>query len=169
MKSTLALLLIIGPASAFVIPSKTFGSTKLFSAETEDAAIVSPFDDSQDFAAYKRADPVELLDGPLDLTWENVEAVLDEMRPYLIQDGGNVAIKEIDGPVVRLELQVSHPSARQISGDKYAKHILTLSPLPGSLWNMPVIDANYENGFGTKIARAHPGNSGSGSEHARGA
>ena len=32
--------------------------------------------------------------------------VLDEMRPFLIQDGGNVAIKEIDGPVVRLELQV---------------------------------------------------------------
>jgi len=27
------------------------------------------------------------------------------MRPYLIQDGGNVAIQEIDGPVVRLELQ----------------------------------------------------------------
>jgi len=31
--------------------------------------------------------------------------VLEEMRPYLIQDGGNVAIAEIDGPVVRLELQ----------------------------------------------------------------
>jgi Fe-S cluster biogenesis protein NfuA len=43
--------------------------------------------------------------GPLDLTWENVELVLDDMRPYLIQDGGNVAITEIDGPVVRLELQ----------------------------------------------------------------
>ena len=33
--------------------------------------------------------------------------VLDEMRPFLIQDGGNVAVSEIDGPVVRLELQVS--------------------------------------------------------------
>ncbi|KAL3777963.1 hypothetical protein ACHAW5_003397 [Stephanodiscus triporus] len=31
--------------------------------------------------------------------------VLEEMRPYLLQDGGNVAISEIDGPVVRLELQ----------------------------------------------------------------
>ena len=41
----------------------------------------------------------------LELTWDNVEAVLEEMRPYLIQDGGNVAITEIDGPVVRLELQ----------------------------------------------------------------
>uniref|UniRef100_A0A7S1V170 NIF system FeS cluster assembly NifU C-terminal domain-containing protein n=1 Tax=Grammatophora oceanica TaxID=210454 RepID=A0A7S1V170_9STRA len=43
--------------------------------------------------------------GPLDLTWENVEMVLDSMREYLIADGGNVIIKEIDGPVVRLELQ----------------------------------------------------------------
>ena len=122
MKSTLALLLTIGPASAFVIPAKTFGVSKLFSAETEDAAIVSPFDDTQDFTAYKRTDPVELIDGPLDLTWENVEAVLDEMRPYLIADGGNVAIKEIDGPVVRLQLEVSYPSARQISGDNSFKH-----------------------------------------------
>ena len=44
-------------------------------------------------------------DIPLDLTWDNVDMVLEEMRPYLIQDGGNVAISEIDGPVVRLELQ----------------------------------------------------------------
>lgn len=44
-------------------------------------------------------------DEPLDLTWENVDMVLEEMRPYLLQDGGNVAISEIDGPVVRLELQ----------------------------------------------------------------
>merc|ERR1712183_627886 len=29
----------------------------------------------------------------------------EEMRPYLLQDGGDVAISEIDGPVVRLELQ----------------------------------------------------------------
>ena len=43
--------------------------------------------------------------GPLELTEENVELVLDGMRPFLIQDGGNVALTEIDGPVVRLELQ----------------------------------------------------------------
>ncbi|GMH52625.1 hypothetical protein TrRE_jg13046 [Triparma retinervis] len=44
------------------------------------------------------------LEGPLDLTLGNVEAVLDEMRPYLISDGGNVKVNEIDGPIVRLEL-----------------------------------------------------------------
>jgi len=36
---------------------------------------------------------------------ENVELVLDEMRPYLIVDGGNVAVRSIDGGVVQLELQ----------------------------------------------------------------
>ena len=42
----------------------------------------------------------------LELTYENVDLVLEEMRPYLIQDGGNVRIDEIDGPVVRLQLEV---------------------------------------------------------------
>lgn len=41
----------------------------------------------------------------LSLTAENVESVLDEVRPYLIADGGNVALHEIDGNVVRLKLQ----------------------------------------------------------------
>ncbi|DBB18481.1 hypothetical protein WJX82_009960 [Trebouxia sp. C0006] len=41
----------------------------------------------------------------LELTTENVEAVLDEIRPYLISDGGNVELSEIDGPVVYLKLQ----------------------------------------------------------------
>ncbi|KAK9214181.1 hypothetical protein WN944_006169 [Citrus x changshan-huyou] len=41
----------------------------------------------------------------LPLTAENIESVLDEIRPYLISDGGNVALHEIDGNVVRLKLQ----------------------------------------------------------------
>jgi len=41
----------------------------------------------------------------LALTTENVEAVLDEMRPYLMSDGGNVELVEIDGAVVKLKLQ----------------------------------------------------------------
>ena len=41
----------------------------------------------------------------LALTEENVEQVLDEMRPYLMADGGNVRLVEIDGPIVKLELQ----------------------------------------------------------------
>jgi Fe-S cluster biogenesis protein NfuA len=41
----------------------------------------------------------------LALTRENVEQVLDEMRPYLISDGGNVELVEIEGPVLKLRLQ----------------------------------------------------------------
>jgi len=41
----------------------------------------------------------------LTLTPDNVEQVLDEMRPYLMADGGNVELVEIDGPVVKVRLQ----------------------------------------------------------------
>lgn len=41
----------------------------------------------------------------LPLTAENIESVLDEIRPYLIADGGNVALHKIDGNVVKLKLQ----------------------------------------------------------------
>lgn len=40
----------------------------------------------------------------LTLTSENVETVLDELRPYLMADGGNVELVEIEGPVVKLKL-----------------------------------------------------------------
>lgn len=39
------------------------------------------------------------------LTPDNVETVLDEMRPYLMADGGNVELVEIEGPIVKLRLQ----------------------------------------------------------------
>ncbi|MBW4553785.1 MAG: NifU family protein [Aphanocapsa sp. GSE-SYN-MK-11-07L] len=41
----------------------------------------------------------------LELNAANVEAVLDELRPYLISDGGNVELVELEGPVVKLRLQ----------------------------------------------------------------
>lgn len=40
----------------------------------------------------------------LELTGENVEIVLDEVRPYLQADGGDVELVEIDGLVVKLRL-----------------------------------------------------------------
>ena len=70
--------------------------------------IVSPFDNAEESDSAGTATYTSLgsEDEPLDLTWDNVDLVLEEMRPYLLQDGGNVAISEIDGPIVRLELQV---------------------------------------------------------------
>ncbi len=41
----------------------------------------------------------------LELNPANVETVLDELRPYLMADGGNVELVDIEGPVVQLRLQ----------------------------------------------------------------
>jgi len=41
----------------------------------------------------------------LALTTDNVEQVLNDLRPYLMADGGNVELVEIDGPTVKLRLQ----------------------------------------------------------------
>lgn len=61
--------------------------------------MVSPFDEGG--SAGARGKP------KLPLTWENVEMVLDELRPYLRNDGGDCKIDDIDGPIVKLELQGS--------------------------------------------------------------
>ena len=42
---------------------------------------------------------------PRALTLANVERALDELRPYLMADGGNVEVVEIDGPIVKVRLQ----------------------------------------------------------------
>ena len=44
-------------------------------------------------------------DDPRALTLANVERALDEVRPYLMADGGNVEVVEIDGPIVKVRLQ----------------------------------------------------------------
>lgn len=66
------------------------------SPSAEETEMHSPFESSEEASGEKPKLP---------LTWENVEAVLDELRPYLQSDGGDCSIVEIDGPVVRLELQ----------------------------------------------------------------
>jgi len=90
-----------------VLPSRRTLTT--ITTKLAESTIVSPFgsestnDEITSTAPEKNG--TESIEGPLDLTWDNVELVLDTMRDFLIQDGGNVAISEIDGPVVRLELQ----------------------------------------------------------------
>jgi hypothetical protein len=99
-----ALFFFASSASAFVVPIHQARSATFLRLSD----IVSPFDNtSDDGGAVATSEPVVDDKGPLELTWENVELVLDGMRHFLIQDGGNVIISEIDGPVVRLELQVS--------------------------------------------------------------
>jgi hypothetical protein len=116
--STLALVLALaaGTTSAF-LPSRQSLHSPAFLASTGTPAvalreqIVSPFDESgaaTEAAAAGESSTATAVagPGPYDLTWDNVELVLDGMRDFLIQDGGNVKIVEIDGPVVRLELVV---------------------------------------------------------------
>lgn len=46
-----------------------------------------------------------MMQDTLELNPVNVEKVLDELRPYLMADGGNVELVELEGPIVRLRLQ----------------------------------------------------------------
>lgn len=60
--------------------------------------------DQVDPAPVAAADAEGELD-PRALTLANVERALDELRPYLMADGGNVEVVEIDGPIVKVRLQ----------------------------------------------------------------
>lgn len=69
----------------------------LASSETK----VSPFLDESTFSGEYHVNPqnVAATDGAgpvLDLTVKNVDSVLDEVRPYLISDGGDVSVVAVD-------------------------------------------------------------------------
>jgi len=107
------------PAAPFTLAARPAGHTKRtgraaqpllqFSEDGDDeeyeravaehaGEVVSPFADAA-------AGSGSAGDGPLPLTLENVDLVLEDMRPYLLADGGNVAVRDIEGGVVYLELQ----------------------------------------------------------------
>ncbi len=49
--------------------------------------------------------PIPMTMDTMALTKDNVEKVLDEVRPFLLADGGNVEVVELDGPIVKVRLQ----------------------------------------------------------------
>lgn len=53
--------------------------------------VVSPFDPTSESATATGSGKEELV-----LNMENVDKVLEEVRPYLIADGGNVAVEDVD-------------------------------------------------------------------------
>ncbi|GJP34671.1 hypothetical protein CLOM_g19084 [Closterium sp. NIES-68] len=77
-------------ASPLTRNAEIIGDQRYFRREPTAAALASQGDVSTD---------------GLELTEENVEKVLDEVRPYLMADGGNVELYDIDGLVVKLRLQ----------------------------------------------------------------
>jgi Fe-S cluster biogenesis protein NfuA len=68
---------------------------------TTDTAALDP--SAVDAAGASDAAAAEV--DPRALTLANVERALDELRPYLMADGGNVEVVEIDGPIVKVRLQ----------------------------------------------------------------
>ncbi|KAL3531551.1 hypothetical protein ACH5RR_010873 [Cinchona calisaya] len=62
---------------------------------------------------YKKKTPITFASGSpglysadqFELTRENVDLVLEDVRPYLIADGGNVDVVSVDNGVVSLQLQ----------------------------------------------------------------
>lgn len=44
----------------------------------------------------------------VEMTIDSVDAALEEVRPYLIADGGNVTVAAVEAGVVMLQLEVRH-------------------------------------------------------------
>jgi Fe-S cluster biogenesis protein NfuA len=59
-------------------------------AVSSSAEIVSPFDES------KESTNIATAHAPKEFTKEAVDKVLEEVRPYLISDGGNVSVQNVD-------------------------------------------------------------------------
>jgi len=51
------------------------------------------------------------------MTGENVDRVLDDVRPYLIADGGNVTVVSVEDGVISLKLEVFSCTLAQRSHD----------------------------------------------------
>ena len=66
---------------------------------------------------------------PLDLTAENVDSILNEVRPFLIADGGNVAVVEVDPKErsIKLALQGACGSCPSSTVRGLARHKPTLN------------------------------------------
>lgn len=64
-------------------------------ASDDDSNIISPFENETSSSTPTSKNNIEQ-EGPLELNKENVDKVLDEVRPYLISDGGNVSVQNVD-------------------------------------------------------------------------
>jgi Fe-S cluster biogenesis protein NfuA len=70
--------------------------------ENSQGAIVTPFARA---SVHRSVGNVEDPTSMRDMTVESVDAALDDVRPYLMADGGNVEVVSVEGGVVALELQ----------------------------------------------------------------
>lgn len=88
--------------------SRAATDASISEAASLEETVVSPFDSAPPGADGDEEEGEE--EGPppeLPMTRENVELVLEEVRPYLRSDGGDCEVLDIAGSIVYLELQGS--------------------------------------------------------------
>ena len=99
-----ALLATLRPASSAFVASPPVGSRRRAGATALCAEIASPFD--ADAASSDASTAAASRSAGLELTVANVDTVLDEVRPYLVADGGNVAVVGVDEATRSVQLQL---------------------------------------------------------------
>ena len=85
---------LVVAATAYTLPSTKINAPR-WRRTARRAVDLSPFEE----------EVIRSADDQYPLTLDNVEMILDELRPYLMSDGGNVRVSGIEGPVVRLQLE----------------------------------------------------------------
>ena len=85
---------LVAAATAYTLPSTKINAPR-WRRTARRAVDLSPFEE----------EVIRSADDQYPLTLDNVEMILDELRPYLMSDGGNVRVSGIEGPVVRLQLE----------------------------------------------------------------
>mmetsp|Transcript_28664 Transcript_28664/g.52318 ORF Transcript_28664/g.52318 Transcript_28664/m.52318 type:complete len:469 (-) Transcript_28664:208-1614(-) len=73
-----------------LLPEPTAEEIAAQKAKEDDEDIVSPFETATNTAIAHLSEEV------LEFTVDNVDKVLDEVRPYLISDGGNVSVQNVE-------------------------------------------------------------------------
>ena len=86
---------LLAAATAYTLPSTKINAPRWRRTTARRAVDLSPFEE----------EVIRSADDQYPLTLDNVEMILDELRPYLMSDGGNVRVSGIEGPVVRLQLE----------------------------------------------------------------
>ena len=91
----LGCLALAAVAAAYTLPARKIAAPRWRRTTARRAVDLSPFEE----------EVIRSADDQYPLTLDNVEMILDELRPYLMSDGGNVRVSGIEGPVVRLQLE----------------------------------------------------------------
>ena len=95
VSTTAHALCCLAVAAAYTLPALKIAAPRWRRTTARRAVDLSPFEE----------EVIRSADDQYPLTLDNVEMILDELRPYLMSDGGNVRVSGIEGPVVRLQLE----------------------------------------------------------------